>query len=55
LGEVLWCLGWSIFHGLAVGVVLVPVWWSGLLFLIFIEEESLERTLDVSFLFIRLI
>ncbi len=43
LGEILWCLGWSIIHGSIIGVALVPVWWAGFLFLILIEEESLER------------
>ena len=47
LGEILWCLGWSIIHGSIIGVALVPVWWSGFLFLILIEEESLERAIDV--------
>jgi protein-S-isoprenylcysteine O-methyltransferase Ste14 len=50
LGEILWCLGWSIMHGAIVGVMLVPVWWSGLLFLITIEEESLERVLGQKYL-----
>jgi len=34
LGEILWCLGWSIIHGSIIGVALVPLWWSGFLFLI---------------------
>jgi protein-S-isoprenylcysteine O-methyltransferase Ste14 len=45
LCEVLWCLGWAIIFRSMVGVALVPLWWAGLLFLIFIEEESLERAL----------
>ncbi len=45
LGEILWCLGWSIIHGSLIGVSLVPVWWAGFLFLILIEEESLERAI----------
>jgi protein-S-isoprenylcysteine O-methyltransferase Ste14 len=43
LGEIIWCLGWSIIHGSIIGVALVPIWWAGFLFLILIEEESLER------------
>jgi protein-S-isoprenylcysteine O-methyltransferase Ste14 len=45
LCEVLWCLGWAIIFRSTIGVALVPLWWLGLLFLIFIEEESLERAL----------
>jgi protein-S-isoprenylcysteine O-methyltransferase Ste14 len=49
LGEILWCLGWSIIHGSIIGVALVPVWWSGFLFLILIEEESLERAIGTTY------
>jgi len=49
LGEILWCLGWSIIHGSIIGVMLVPVWWSGFLFLILIEEESLERAIGTNY------
>jgi len=50
LGEILWCLGWSIIHGSIIGVALVPVWWAGFLFLILIEEESLERAIGTKYL-----
>jgi len=50
LGEILWCLGWSIIHGSIIGVALVPVWWLGFLFLILIEEESLERAIGTNYL-----
>ena len=50
LGEILWCLGWSIIHGSIIGVALVPVWWAGFLFLILIEEESLERAIGIKYL-----
>jgi protein-S-isoprenylcysteine O-methyltransferase Ste14 len=43
LGEILWCLGWSIIHGSVIGVALVPIWWAGFLFLTIIEEESLRH------------
>ncbi len=33
-----------------IGVALVPFWWAGLLFLVFIEEESLERELGQAYL-----
>jgi protein-S-isoprenylcysteine O-methyltransferase Ste14 len=50
LGEILWCFGWSIIHGSIIGVALVPVWWLGFLFLILIEEESLERAIGTNYL-----
>ncbi len=50
LGEILWCLGWSIIYGSLIGVALVPVWWAGFLFLIIIEEESLEHALGIKYL-----
>ena len=50
LGEILWCLGWSIIHGSVIGVVLVPTWWAGFLFLTIIEEESLEHVLGTNYL-----
>jgi protein-S-isoprenylcysteine O-methyltransferase Ste14 len=50
LGEVLWCLGWAMIFRSAIGVALVPLWWAGLLFLIIIEEESLERSLGQPYL-----
>lgn len=49
LGEILWCLGWSIIHGSIIGIALVPVWWAGFLFLILIEEESLERAIGETY------
>jgi protein-S-isoprenylcysteine O-methyltransferase Ste14 len=50
LGEIFWCFGWSIIHGSIIGVILVPFWWTGLLFLVAIEEESLERALGQKYL-----
>jgi protein-S-isoprenylcysteine O-methyltransferase Ste14 len=50
LGEVMWCLGWAMMFRSAIGVALVPLWWLGLLILITIEEESLERSLGQSYL-----
>ena len=50
LGEILWCLGWSIINGSIIGVALVPVWWAGFLFLVLIEEESLEHALGSQYL-----
>lgn len=43
LGEVLMSLGWSIIFRSIIGIALVPLWWIGLLCLVLIEEQSLER------------
>lgn len=45
LGELLWCLGWAMLNHALIGIALVPLWWAGLLILILIEEEALERAL----------
>jgi protein-S-isoprenylcysteine O-methyltransferase Ste14 len=50
LGEILWCLGWSMMFRSIIGISLVPLWWAGLLIHTIIEEESLERELGQSYL-----
>lgn len=50
LGEIMWSLGWAILWGSVVGIVLVPFWWGGLLFHVFLEEEDLERKLGERYL-----
>ncbi len=50
LGEILWCLGWAVMFRSIIGVALVPMWWASLLFLIIIEEGSLERELGKPYL-----
>ncbi len=50
LGEVLWCLGWAIMFRSIIGIALVPFWWVGLIFLVMLEEESLERELGQPYL-----
>ncbi len=50
LGELLWCLGWSLLHGSVMGIILIPFWWAGLLIIILIEEESLKRALGPGYL-----
>lgn len=50
LGEVLWCLGWSIMFRSVTGIALVPFWWAGLLCHVMIEEKSLERELGRPYL-----
>ena len=44
-GEILWSLGWAIMFLSVIGVALVPIGWAGILFLIMLEEEDLERKL----------
>lgn len=50
LGELLWCLGWAVLFRSVVGVLLVPLWWIGLLFHTLSEEEHLERILGQPYL-----
>ena len=50
LGEIMWSLGWAMMFGSVVGIALVPLWWGGLLFHVFLEEEDLERKLDGKYL-----
>jgi protein-S-isoprenylcysteine O-methyltransferase Ste14 len=50
LGELLWGLGWAIMFRSTIGVALLPLWWAGLLFLVLVEEQSLERELGLPYL-----
>lgn len=50
LGEVLWCLGFAVMFRSIIGAALVPLWWLGLLFLIQLEEQGLERELGQPYL-----
>jgi len=50
LGEVLWCLGFAVMFRSIIGVTLVPLWWVGLLFLVQLEEQGLERELGQPYL-----
>ena len=49
LGELLWALGWAIMFRSTIGVFLLPLWWAGLLFLVLVEETSLERELGIPY------
>ncbi len=49
-GEILWCLGWAVLFRSGIGVLLVPLWWIGLLFHTLSEEEHLERILGQPYL-----
>lgn len=50
LGELMWCLGWSILFQSVIGVILVPFWWASFLFTTLAEEQSLERELGQDYL-----
>jgi protein-S-isoprenylcysteine O-methyltransferase Ste14 len=50
LADVLFSLGFAIMFRSIIGVALVPVWWAGFLFIVLMEEESLERTLGQPYL-----
>ena len=49
LGELLYSMGWAVMFRSAIGVALIPIWWIGLLFMIAIEEERLERTVGAAY------
>ncbi len=49
LGEVLWSLGWALMWGSTIGILLLPLWWAGLLLFVMLEEEDLERCLGDSY------
>ncbi len=50
LGEVLWFLGWSVMFRSIIGLLLVPVWWLGLLLHTLVEEEAMEHALGEKYL-----
>lgn len=50
LCEILWCFGWAVMFRSTIGVMLVPLWWIGLLFHTVLEEENLERHLGEQYL-----
>ncbi len=50
LADVLFSLGLVVMFRSVIGVALIPLWWAGFLFLVLIEEKSLERTLGQPYL-----
>lgn len=50
LADVLFSLGLAIVFRSIIGIALIPLWWAGFLFLILIEEESLQRALGQPYL-----
>jgi protein-S-isoprenylcysteine O-methyltransferase Ste14 len=50
LADLLFSLGIAVIFRSVIGVVLIPLWWAGFLFLVLIEEISLERTLGQPYL-----
>ena len=50
LGEILLSLGIAVLFRSVIGLLLVPVWWAGLVLHILIEEESMELALGPRYL-----
>jgi protein-S-isoprenylcysteine O-methyltransferase Ste14 len=50
LADILFSLGLAIVFRSIIGIALIPLWWAGFLFLVLIEEESLERALGQPYL-----
>jgi protein-S-isoprenylcysteine O-methyltransferase Ste14 len=50
LADLLSALGLAVTFRSIIGVALVPVWWAGFMFVILIEEGSLERVLGQPYL-----
>ena len=50
LADLLFSLGIAVMLRSVIGLVLIPLWWAGFLFLVLIEEQSLERTLGQPYL-----
>ena len=50
LCDVLWALGIAIMFRSIIGIALTPLWWVGLLCVVIIEEQSLERELGRPYL-----
>ena len=50
LGEILLSLGMAILFRSVIGLLLVPVWWAGLVLHILIEEENMELALGPRYL-----
>ena len=49
LADLLFSLGVAVGFGSIVGVALVPMWWIAFLFVVFVEELSLERSLGQAY------
>ena len=50
LGEILLSLGLAVLFRSVIGLLLVPIWWAGLVLHILIEEESMELALGPRYL-----
>ena len=50
LADILFSLGFAIMFRSVVGMALVPIWWAAYLFLVLVEEASLERALGQLYL-----
>lgn len=50
LADILFSLGFAIVFRSIIGIALIPAWWAGFLFLVLIEEGSMERALGQTYL-----
>jgi len=50
LTDILFTLGFAVMFRSIIGIVLIPIWWVAFLFLVLVEETSLERALGQRYL-----
>ncbi len=50
LADILFSLGFAMMFRSVVGIALIPIWWAAFLFLVLVEEASLERALGERYL-----
>jgi len=50
LTDILFTLGFTVMFRSIIGIVLIPIWWVAFLFLVLVEETSLERALGQRYL-----
>ncbi len=50
LCDLLFSLGIAVGFGSVIGVALIPVWWIAFLFVVQMEEQSMERSLGQAYL-----
>ena len=50
LTDILFTLGFAVMFRSIIGIALIPIWWVAFLFLVLVEETSLERALGQRYL-----
>lgn len=50
LTDLLFSFGCAVIFGSVIGVALMPIWWVSLLFVVMVEEQSMERALCQKYL-----